>query len=154
MKPLLSIIGLIGVVMVMSGCTQCLDCGSMKKLHEVSQIFLDEKIVPGYQYYINGEDDHPKAIIGIDETYRLEGKFWTPVDITQEKLSYWMKRYREIPTSTNISDGSYKGIEILDPNGIRVGIWFSLFDWAAIKFPGDNVIQISTPSRLPGTGKF
>jgi hypothetical protein len=113
---------------------------------------MHEEIVPGYRYYIYGEEDHPKAIIGIDETYTVEGKYWDPVDITPEQMSNWMKRYSEIPSATNIQDGAYKGIEILDPNGVRVGIWFSLFDWAVIKFPGNNIIQISTPDRRPGAG--
>lgn len=154
MRSLLRVIGMIGIAVAMIGCAQCLDCGSMKKLHEITQIFMDEKIVPGYRYYINGEEDHPKAVVGIAETYRLEGKFWAPVDITQDQLSTWMKRYREVPTSTNIGDGAYKGIEILDPEGVRAGIWFSIFDWAVIKFPGDNVIQISDPSMRPGSGRF
>ena len=152
MKPLLSVIGLLGILVMLNGCVQCTDCGSLRKQHEVYNTFMHEEIVPGYRYYIYGEKDHPKAIIGIDEAYTVDGKYWEPVDITQEMMSYWIKRYSEIPSAANIQDGSYKGIEILDPNGVRVGIWFSLFDWAVIKFPGNNVIQISTPDRRPTAG--
>lgn len=149
MKPLLRVIGLFGIIVIMGGCAPCPDCGSMKKLHEITQIFMDEKIVPGYRYYIYGEEAYPKAIIGIDEVYKLEGKYWEPIDITQAQLSGWIKQYKQVPTSSNVTDGNFKGIEILDPNGLRVGIWFSVFDWAVIKFPGDNVIQLSTPDKLP-----
>jgi hypothetical protein len=154
MLNVLKLIILCVVLLSLWGCADCPDCGSISRDSTVAQFFLDEQIEPDFRYYFNGERTHPRAIIGIHRRYTLEGRFWTPVDITQEQLSSWMDyvRTRGIPAIANY--GVFRGFEILDPDGTRIGIWFSVYDWVSIRFSDDNVIRLSVPALRPGTGTF
>lgn len=154
MSNILNILLLSVFSVVLTGCASCPDCGSLRKSFAVAQFFLDEQIAPDFIYYINGEETHPRAIIGIDGRYTLEGRFWTPVDITQEQLSGWIDYIRTRGMQAVASYGTFAGFEILDPDGARVGIWYSVYDWVSVRFPGDNVIQISAPTLRPAAGTF
>ena len=138
----------------LAGCAGCQDCGSIRRNLEVTRYFLDERIDPDLNYYINGQETHPWAIIGIDRGYTLEGRFWSPVDLTQEQLSLWMAHIRTRGMQAIANYGTFRGFDILDPDGVRVGVWYSVYDWGSFRFPGDNVIQISAPAVRPVPGSF
>lgn len=138
----------------LSGCAGCQDCGSISPNLEVSRFFLDEQIDPDLNYYINGEQIYPRAIIGIRQDYVLEGRNWSPVDLTQEQLSRWMNDIRTRGMQMIANYGTFRGFDILSPDGSRVGIWFSVYDWGSIRFPGDQVIRISAPAVRPVPGSF
>ena len=148
-------LSLIGAAALLGGCTTCTNCGVLQRSHEVTILFSDKQIVPNYNYYHNGPVAAPNAIIGIDNRLQVEGRFWTPVAITQEQLNRWM---REIDTRsqgfTTGKNGRFDGFEMLDVQGRRVGVWYSNFDWGVFKFPDDSTISIYAPSVRPGSGSF
>lgn len=142
------------VLFLLAGCAGCPDCGSIRLNHEITKIFTSETIVPEYQYLYYGEILYPKAILGIDKRYTVEGKFWTPIDLTQEQLNSWVQEISTRPIGVGTLSDSFNGYGIQDPQGNRVGIWYSRFDWGVFKFPGGNVIQAYPPSFSPGSGSF
>jgi hypothetical protein len=87
--------------------------------------------------------------MAIDPSYTIKSDFWKPVGLQGNELSEWLEK-------TTIWKGSRRtrlnGAEILDPNGKRVGIFFSKFDNLITKFESDNVIQVYPPSYRTGVG--
>ena len=147
---------LLGILLLLGGCATCTDCGALRPSREVTQLFRSNQIVPDYNYYYNGPSQVPRAIIGIDQRFQVEGRFWNPVDINEEQLSSWIHRVNTRPTggSRGTVDSPFEGFEMLDSQGVRVGIWFSFFDWGVFKFPDENTINIFAPSFRPTTGSF
>ena len=117
-------------------------------------LFTSFQVVPEYNYFYNGPPIRPKAIIGIDKDLIVEGKFWNPVELTTEQLTRWVKEIETRPHGGNSAgvDGRFEGFVILDPEGTRVGIWYSRYDWGVFKFPGDGRIIVYSPSYKPGSG--
>ena len=142
------------VLFLFTGCAGCPECGSIRRDNDVTTVFTSETIVPEYQYFYNGEILHPKAILGVDKIYTLEGEYWTPIDLTQDQLSSWVQEIETRPTAADNQTGNFQGYVILDPQGTRAGIWYSRFDWGMFKFPGGNVIQAYQPRFRPGGGRF
>ena len=154
MRTAIQAILLAGFLFTLAGCAGCPDCGSIRLEHDVTKIFTSEQIVPGYQYFYYGEILSPKAILGIAKSYRVEGKFWTPIELTQDQLTSWIQEIKRRPTGIETLSNSFNGYEIRDPQGNRVGIWYSRYDWGVFKFPADKVIQAYPPAFRTGSGSF
>ena len=133
----------------MLGCAPCEECGSLKRQHDITNLFLNNEIIPGYTYYYNGRDQWPDAIMAIDPNYTVQADFWKPVGLEGEELSEWL---RQATIWKQPRRASLNGAEILDPNGKRVGVFFSKFDSLITKFQPDNVIQVFPPSYRAGAG--
>ena len=137
------------LLLVLTGCARCPECGSLQQRNEITILFNNEELVEGYSYYYNGRSSAPTAILGLDEKYTLQGQFWTAIDLTQEQLSTWV---RAIQTTRKRERGQFRGAEILNPNGERAGIWFSNFDWVTTRFLEENVVEVFAPAVRPGAG--
>lgn len=138
------------------GCAVCTDCGNLVRKNEVTTIFTSLELVPEYNYFYNGPFQRPKAILGIDKSLSVEGKFWNPVELTQDQLTNWVQEINTRPQAGSAAgvNGQFEGFEILDPESKRVGIWYSNYDWGVFKFPGENRIIVYSPSYKPGAGSF
>ena len=136
-----------GAVATLLGCAPCEECGSLKRQNDITFFFMNNEIVPGYVYYYSGRDQWPSAVMAIEPGYTIKSEFWKPVGLEGEELSEWLK-------TTTIWKESRQtrlnGAEILDPNGKRVGIFFSKFDNLVTKFEADNVIHVYPPSYRAG----
>lgn len=147
----LSVIRLLplGLCLFLAGCVVCEECGSIRRNHEITNLFLDNEIVPGYSYYYNGEFKWPKAVLAIDSSYTVEAEFWKPVDLSGEELSAWLEQ------ATNwkgTGQTEKNGAEVFNPAGERIGIFFSKYDNLVTKFSGDKVVQVYPPSYQAGRG--
>jgi len=140
---------LLGFCLLLTGCIVCENCGSIRRSHDITTLFLNNEVVPGYTYYYNGELQWPKAILAIDAGYTVEAEFWKPVDLTGQELSDWMDR-----TSTwkGTRQTEKNGAEVFNPAGERIGVFFSKYDNLVTKFPGGNVVQVYPPSYQAGQG--
>ena len=138
-----------GAALALLGCAPCEECGSLKRQNEITFMFMNNEIVPGYDYYYAGRDQWPSAVMAIDPIYTIQSDFWKPVGLQGEELSEWL-------STTTIWKESRRnrlhGAEILDPSGKRVGVFFSKFDNLITKFEPDNVIQVYPPSYQAGEG--
>lgn len=133
----------------LGGCVVCQECGSLRPRHEVTNLFLNNEIVPGHRYYYNGRSQWPSAIMAIDSSYTIKAEFWKPVELAGQELSEWLQSAANWKGSNMTNK---QGAEILNPEGERVGIWFSKYDNVITKFLGDKVIQVYPPSYRAGQG--
>jgi len=141
---------LVGLVFALTGCVVCQECGSIKRNHEITRVFMQYEIVPGYNYYYNGTTQWPAAVMAIDSSYRIEAQFWKPVELEGQELSDWLQK----AINWKGKQQTHKnGAEILNPEGERVGIFFSKYDNLITKFKSDKVIQVYAPSYLAGEGR-
>ena len=111
---------------------------------EATDIWHSYTVYPNYNYYYVGSDSQPRFIIGIDDEYRLTSKNWKPVDLTPEMLNNWINWARP---RVGYSQDPY-GAFIVDSNGQRVGLWYSMRKWrltGSAKVGEDNTIAVTRP---------
>jgi len=129
----------------LSGCFE--NYGRIKRNPEVTKAFKDNQVENDYRYYYYGRSNQPYLIVGIDREYHMKTYMWREVDHTTDKFAdmiYW------IWTDILYSYNSEMGADILDPQGKKVGIWYSGIWWAAIRFHEDNRIEIMPDVRMGG----
>ena len=49
----------VAVSFALTGCVTCQECGSLKRDHEITRLFLGNEIVPGCNYYFAGRSQWP-----------------------------------------------------------------------------------------------
>jgi len=140
---------LAGAAATLMGCAPCEECGSLKRQHEITSQFWNKEVIPGYVYYYNGREQWPSAIMAIDSNYSIRSDFWKPVGLEGDELTEWLRSTTIWKPSRRTS---LNGAEILDPNGTRVGVFFSKYDNLITKFEAGNVIQVYPPSYRAGQG--
>jgi len=136
--------GLLLVSVLISGCFE--NYGRLKHNAEVSRAFQTYQVEPDYKYYYYGRTNMPYAIVGIDRTYHMRSRVWREVDQDTEKfrkMIFWTWEDIRYAYQSNFTQGAY----ILDPEGKKVGIWYSGLWWAAIRFEDDRriVVMPETP---------
>ncbi len=150
MNKTLLLVVVIFTVLLGSGCAKkCTDCGKLEKSADVTRMFHQYEVIPEYSYYANLPDHNPpEAIAGIDRKYTVRSKYWKPVDLTGKQLEGWVNWARR---DHNMYDDywnitiDYRGSKILDPSGVQIGVYYSKLQWTILKFPEDNVIELSRP---------
>ena len=113
--------------------------GRLQRDPQVTKAFDDNTVNPEYQYFYYGRSNQPYIIVGIDRSYYMKSKVWREVEANSDQFKemvYWIW--------TDILYAPYydKGAHILDPQGNRVGLWYSHIWWAAIRFSDDNRVEI------------
>ena len=105
------------VGMVAFGCAG--NRGGLTLDAQVTRDFQTGAIQSDYQYYYQGRDDMPYAIMGIDRRYSVPSRYWIPFEPQPEQLK-------------NMSGNVY-GKLVYDPygaliratDGAVVGVWYS-----------------------------
>ena len=113
--------------------------GRLQRDPQVTKAFDDNTVNPEYQYYYYGRSNQPYIIVGIDRSYNMESRMWRSVEPNSDQFKemvYW------IWIDVLYGYQREKGAHILDPQGNRVGLWYSHLWWAAIRFSDDNRIEI------------
>jgi hypothetical protein len=123
------------------GCLQ--NYGRLKHNNEVTRAFQSYKVEPDYKYYYYGRTNMPYAIVGLDRAYHMRSRVWHEVDHDSEqfkKMIFWV--WDDVRGPFYLS-----GADITDPNGNKVGIWYSGIWYAAVRFDENNriVIMPDTP---------
>jgi hypothetical protein len=124
--------------MVLSGCGTS-NNGRLQKSREASQIFKNNQVLPDYTYYYSGYQRIPYGIIGIDNTYTLRSNQWKPIELNPTLLNQLKFRMAHVYSLDP------RGSWILDPEGNRVGIWYSSQNQTRIRILKDNQIVVLTP---------
>lgn len=146
--------------MGVAGCAPCLDCGSLVKNHQITRDVEQLTIQPEYRYYYSGVELEPDAIIGVLARYSVTGGYWNEVEMTPTRLKKWLATLGTLDGKwDDIHDMiiHYQGAAILTPQGEKIGIWYSKFDWTVVKFPGQNRLVLYPPDsgtrvNVPFTG--
>jgi hypothetical protein len=139
---------LVATVAALTGCAAMSDIKSSGVVHsrEATDIWHSYEVLPNYNYYISGAESRPWYIIGIDDKYKLTSKNWKPVDLTPEMLNKWINYYRPRVGYDLKVYGSF----IVNPDGERVGLWYSVRTWrvtGTAKFGENNEIALTRPVR-------
>ena len=139
-----SAITLMFVSMLISGCFE--NYGRLKHNAAVTRTFQTYQVAPNYKYYYYGRTNMPYAIVGIDRAYHMRSRVWREVDRDTEqfqRMIFWVWDDIRYAYQRNFT----RGADILNPEGKRVGIWYSGLWWAAIRFEEDNriVVMPETP---------
>jgi len=144
------IAGLITVALLsllLGGCTAG-NYGKVTRNGEVDRIFSSGTLPSVYRYYYIGEKTHPPAILGIQNKYTLETRFWTGIDLDSSQLAEWRTYFRESTGKVEQSSRSrlrFSGYTLLDPKGQEVGIIYSIYPWIVTIFPGEKVVTVYPP---------
>ena len=131
------VIGTLILLSLVGGCAG--QYGKLKRDPEVTKAFDTNKVPLDYQYFYYGRSNQPYIIVGIDRSYYMKSRMWREVEPNSDQFKemvYWIW--------TDILYAPYydKGAHILDPQGNRVGLWYSHLWWAAIRFSDDKRIEI------------
>ena len=122
------------VLALIAGCTAG-TYGSLKRDAGVQQAFESNQVPMDYKYYYYG-DSEPYVIFGIEPKYDMKSNVWreaTPdTDDFKEMVRWIWEDY-----------GYYKfGANILDPEGKKVGVFYSAIRETSVKFMDGNRIMV------------
>ena len=137
---------LVLMMAVLSGCGSP-NYGRLQSSHEVTQMFKNNQILSDHQYYFSGFQRIPYGIIGIGSRYRLRSSRWKPIELNPTLLNQLAYRMDHVYSLEP------RGAWILDPDGNRVGIWYSSRDETRVKIEKNDyvVVVIPRPPDLSGT---
>jgi hypothetical protein len=127
------------LIPALCGCGS-VEYGRLKGSREVTEIFVNNQVLPDCQYYYNGFQTIPYGLIGIDKKYNLHSKNWKPIDMNPILLNHLIYRMRYVYRVEP------RGAWILDHDGNRLGIWYSSQYWTKVKREKDNQIIVVTPT--------
>ena len=116
--------------------TGCLSSyGRVKSNAAITDAFENNQVPQNFKYYYFGRSNMPYVIIGLDPNYNLRSRIWREVDPNSEAFKYMV--YWTWSETYYYSYGP-RGSEILDPQGKKIGIWYSSVRWAAVKMLDDQ----------------
>ena len=129
---------LVLMIAVLSGCSSP-NYGRLQSSHEVTQMFNNNQILSDHQYYFSGFQRIPYGIVAINNNYKLRSSRWKPIELNPtilNQLAYRMSHVYSLEP---------RGAWILDPDGNRVGIWYSSRYQATVKMEKDNHVVVVSP---------
>jgi hypothetical protein len=130
------------IAIMLSGCT-----GSYGRLNwdpQVTAAFQNHAVQPGLHYYYYGAGNQTYAIAGISTDYTFKSRIWREVPQDNEEFKSLVSRawenYFYMPYDP-------QGAHILDPQGNRVGVWYSSLRFVTVKFTENNriILMPDTP---------
>jgi hypothetical protein len=119
--------------------------GKLDRDRDLDNRFQNFEVLQDYNYYTSGGYDGPNAILLIHKDYELDnpGDLWKTIPyVDNEQMRKWV---------TTISNGqvmrsfNYFATYILDPNGKKVGVWYSVEMFAIAKLLEGNKVFVYTP---------
>jgi len=140
-------VGSLFVSALISGCFE--NYGRLKHNADITREFQTHQMALDYQYYYYGRSNMPYAIVGIDRAYHMQSRVWRKADRDTEqfrKMIFWVWEDYRYQYQRNFTMGAV----ILDPEGKKVGIWYSGLWWAAIRFEENNRIVIMPETPFMG----
>ena len=120
--------------------------GKLDRDRDLDNMFRNYEVMQDYNYFTTGGYDKPNAILLIHKDYELDnpGNFWMPIPyVDYNQMRKWI--YAIASDQDDIWSDNYYAAYILDQNGKRVGVWFSVETFATVKFLEGNKILVYTP---------
>jgi hypothetical protein len=134
---------LIALHMAFLGCAS--GPAHFKRNYDVADTFETYQLLDGYQYYLNGLEHSPTAIVGIKKGYALTSPHWHAVKMERARLRNLVNRMLNTPGSEYNIDPN--GAEILNDLGEVIGAWYSVWAFPVLTFRSDTEFAISQPMR-------
>jgi len=131
------------VLVLLAGCAAKGDSGTLQRNQDLNNMIMAYKVLPDHNYYFSGSFGRPNAILAIHKDYQLVSDLWQGAQVDSEQMRKWI---RSISPEDFRGPAGYFAAYILDPEGKRVGFWYSIQDTTTIRFLGDNKLEVFTPS--------
>jgi hypothetical protein len=118
---------LIGLLL-MSGCSAA-NIGGLKHSQDVAQAFETYHVFEEHRYYYLNQENNPFAVIALQNDYTFRGKnLWRQFDPHSDMLKKIVDLVEGFPVYYGRTYGSY----ITDPQGRRIGYWYSSLRMAGV----------------------
>ncbi len=135
---------IVSIIIILAGFFSIISCmegyGRIKPNPDVIKLYTHQVGLPDYNYYYTGRSNLPDAVIGIDKKYRFNDRLWGKIQSHEE---VYRKIYNLNYTSSGDSD--LYGSDIIDNNGLKLGIWFSSYYQTIVKKNPDGTVDVYTP---------
>ena len=135
------------MLILLAGCAATGDIyGTTDRDRDLDNMFRNYEVLQDYNYFTSGGYDRPNAILLIHKDYELDnpGNLWRPIpNVDYEQMRKWVS---VISSDQDFNrSANYYAAYILDQNGQRVGVWYSVETFATVKFLEGNKILVYTP---------
>jgi hypothetical protein len=138
------IAGGVAVFMVVLSLAACAhNYGHLQPSSAVTAIFKTDRILPDHKYYYCGPDGWPDAIIAVNADFTLLSDLWTAFEPSPKRLRN-LTDYAQSNFGTDTHHFPY-GYKILAPDGCKVGVWYSIWDWTTIEMRSEHEVVIYPP---------
>jgi len=142
---LLTLLALFFTLVLLAGCAGG-NYGKLDRDRDLDNMYLNYEVLPDHRYYVTGGYAAPTAILAIHRDYELDnpGDLWVSVpNVDSAQMRKWIDTIA--PEQNYRFSNSYFAAYILDPNGKKVGAWYSIESQTTVKFLEGNKIQVYTP---------
>ncbi len=129
-----------------AGCATGGSKGTMQPSRELNQKILNYDVLPDYNYYYSGSFERPNAILGIHKDYQLVSQFWQTAQISPTQMGKWIQT---IGPEKYRGPSGYIAAYILDPDGKKIGIWYSIQNATTVEFLEGNKVKVNSPDLYP-----
>jgi hypothetical protein len=129
------------------GCATGGNYGKLDWDRDLEYMFINYEVLPDHRYYSTGSYAKPEAILTVHRDYELDNSsnLWREtLNVDYAQIRKWMDNISFYPH--HWPGGGYYAAYILDPNGKKVGTWYSFQPFATVKFLGENNIQVYPPN--------
>ena len=90
------------IISLISSCTTTKNYLKIENDNVIKEMFERNQVNSKYNYFLYGDKNIPEAIMGIDKSYKIDTKFWKPIDLKSEHLETWSTAYIKEKNSFNI----------------------------------------------------
>lgn len=126
--------------------------GTQRRDRDLDNRFHDYEVLQDYNYYTSGGYDVPNAILLIHKDYELDNpkNLWVPISyVDYNQMRKWVSVISSEQDATR--SGNYYATYLLDQNGNKVGVWYSIEVFATVKFVDEDKILVYTPQLRQGS---
>ena len=136
------------IVLALSGCStpdygRSESYGRLESDREIKRSFESYQVLPNHKYYFRDVASSPIAIVGVENTYELILKMWTPIDTDSDDFR---KMIDIISLNSEGNTSEPWGFRILDHKGNYVGVWYSALQATAVGINDKRQIVYFGPS--------
>lgn len=145
MKRLVTLLAVFIALFLLVGCAGG-NYGKIARDRDLDNMFLSYEVLPDHRYYTSGGYDSPNAILAIHTDYELDNprNLWVAIpNVDTGQMRKWIDTIA--PDQNYRRSGSYFAAYILNPDGNRVGAWFSIENYTTVKFLEGNKVQVYPP---------
>ena len=133
-------------VVIICGCASTGPRGTLTADSEAKAVFESYQVMEGYNYYFNGPQGRPTAILAIRKEYELVNPEWIEIEATSDQLKKWVDWYDQ---SFGRRTQYYpNGFRIKSHTGEDIGMWYSIMDRTVIIVEEGNQVVIYPPNMM------
>jgi hypothetical protein len=119
------------------GCSQ--NYGRIHWDDNIARAFEANQVEPGYNFYQYTIGMRVFAILGLDPKLELQSRIWRKLEADTEDFKVATSRiwdnYTQLPEDP-------RGAFIMDPDGEKVGVYFSSIPFVSINFKPENRVAV------------